>query len=78
MATYTDAFCALNAPAPLLRILAADIVLSMVRPVEVLVTNEVGVMGGGTRHRASWKRGYGGGVGGGGRAAVGVRRAEKL
>jgi hypothetical protein len=42
--TYTDAFCALNAPAPLLSILAADIVLVLRLPGQILVTSERGVI----------------------------------
>jgi hypothetical protein len=39
-----DAFCALNAPAPLLSILEADIVLAVRLPRKILITSEVGVM----------------------------------
>jgi hypothetical protein len=47
LSTYADACCALNAPAPLLRILEADIVLAVRLPREVLITSGVGVMDGG-------------------------------
>jgi hypothetical protein len=66
------AFCALNAPAPLLSILEADIVLAMRLPGKILITSEVGVMSRDTRHRA--RRVRVGGLGMGGGAAVGVRR----
>jgi hypothetical protein len=66
-----DAFCTLNAPAPLLSILEADIVLAVRLPGKILITSEVGVMSRDTRHRAERVRGGGLGMGGG--AAVGVR-----
>ena len=53
LATYADACWALNAPAPLLRILEADMVLAVRLPAVILITSEVGVMNGETRHRAS-------------------------
>jgi pantothenate kinase len=66
-----DAFCALNAPAPLLSILEADIVLAVRLPREILITSGMGVMNRITRHRA--RRLRVGGLGMGGGAAVGVR-----
>jgi pantothenate kinase len=66
-----DAFCALNAPAPLLSILEADIVLAVRLPREILITSGMGVMNRITRHRA--RRLRVGGLGMGGGVAVGVR-----